>query len=371
MKRLTQIQHNLKEHKLDGFLITSQPNIFYLSGIPPLQDAKELTAFITSNNLFVFVYSTYKEEASKYIKHGTLVELSNHVKLTDLVQKIISKENLRCIGFEAYDVTYSFYSSLKKKVQSIDWKPISNLIEKQREIKDEGELTSIEKAVHIADQAFSSILAKIKPGVLEKDIALELEVFLKKNSDGIAFSPIVASGHASASPHHISGNKAIKQGEMVLLDFGAKVNGYCSDITRTIFIGKATQRFRNVYQTVLSAQQKTLDYVRKHYDNIYYHSKTDAQILSREVDRVARNYIVEKGYPTIPHGLGHSLGLEIHESPRLSPSSDEVFKQGMVFTIEPGIYIPGWGGVRIEDMVVLEKNSIRLLTQATRTLIEV
>lgn len=359
--RLQSVQEQIQKEALDALFITNQSNVFYLSGIPPLPDAKELAALVTVSELFVFTYSTYKDAAERSIQQGLLHELSSSTNLIKHLKSLRASHNLKTIGFEANDLTVSQLNNFKKEIPTMTWKGSERIVEMAREIKDEGEITSMVKAAKITDQAFDFILQKIKPGVTEKALALDLEVFLKTKADGIAFSPIVASGINSASPHHISGNKKIKHGEMVLLDFGAKIDGYCADLTRTVSVGKASQKFTDIYQTVLEAQQQALHFLL---------NRKVTEIPAKEVDAIARNFIMSKGYPSIPHGLGHCLGINIHELPRLAPTSTEILKPGMVFTIEPGIYIPGWGGVRIENVVVWKEGGMSILSQSSKNLIE-
>lgn len=383
-KRLLPLQNKLKEFHLDALLITSQPNIFYLTGIPTLPDTKELAAILTRKELFVFANSTYFVEARHQIRAGKLLALTPQMRLSHHLAQISRQESLKRLGFEASDVTVAQLQALKKALPSIRFVDSGNLIAQLRHIKDDTEIAAIKKAAKITDQAFAFILKSIKRGVREKDLALQLEVYLKKHADGIAFSPIVASGVGSASPHYISSEKVIQMGEMVLLDFGAKVDGYFSDLTRTVFVGKATEKFKEIYQTVLEAQNQALEYLRRHLGGGRLNppagggshdspevlgTGSNLEIPTKAVDSIARDYIKTHGYPDIPHGLGHSLGLEIHESPRLSPTDNTIIKPGMVFTIEPGIYLPNWGGVRIEELVYLGEKGIEVLSKSPRELI--
>ncbi|MDP3733126.1 MAG: M24 family metallopeptidase, partial [Candidatus Daviesbacteria bacterium] len=208
------------------------------------------------------------------------------------------------------------------------------------------------------DLAFDFILKKIQSGITEKEIAKELENFIKYKGAVISFPSIVAFGKNSSVPHHQTGDKRLTiNDKLILLDFGVKINGYCSDMTRTIFFGKPSGKQRKIYETVLEAQKRAVDFVNKQIKN-------GKIIKAKEVDQVAREYIKSKGFFDIPHSLGHGIGLEVHEHPNLSPKSKDILKEGMVFSIEPGIYIQGEGGVRIEDLFVLEKGVLRKLTCA-------
>lgn len=218
-------------------------------------------------------------------------------------------------------------------------------------------IPSIKKACKLTDAAFKFILKKIKPGISEKEIAFEINDFIKKHGADIAFPSIVAFDKNSVEIHHKPTDQRLKTKDIILMDFGAKVENYCSDMTRTIFLGKATSEQKKIYQTVLEAQKRAM-------------KQLNNGIKASSVDKIARDYIVSQGYPTIPHSLGHGVGLEVHESPRLSPTSNDILKPGMVFSIEPGIYLPNKFGVRIEDLVALEQDGIKILTHSTKALIE-
>lgn len=231
-------------------------------------------------------------------------------------------------------------------------------------IKNPSEISNIEKACKLTDKAFNYILNKIRQGISEKELAFKIEFFIKKNGADIAFPSIVAFGKNSAFPHHVPTNnsKLITHNSIILLDFGAKVDNYCSDMTRTVFFGKPTTEQKLMHQTVLEAQKQAIDYLKS---SIINHKS----ISAKDVDETSRKYIISKGYRTIPHSVGHGIGLEVHEPPHLSPKSKDILKPGMVFTIEPGIYIKGSGGVRIEDVIVLKNNGLSFLSKSSRELI--
>jgi Xaa-Pro aminopeptidase len=213
----------------------------------------------------------------------------------------------------------------------------------------------MQEAADLADQTFTYILTKLKPGVSENEIALEMEIYMRKHgATSSSFDTIVASGERSALPHGVASDRLLQANEFVKLDFGAYYHGYCSDLTRTVVLGKPTERHKQIYDTVLEAQLLALE-------------KLKPGMTGREVDAIARNVITKAGYGDhFGHGTGHGLGMEIHEAPRLSLLSDTVLEPGMVVTVEPGIYIPGFGGVRIEDDVVITENGIRILTKSSK-----
>jgi len=224
-------------------------------------------------------------------------------------------------------------------------------------VGDKEEIENIQAACALGDKTFELILNEIKLGVTEKEIAKLIEIFILENGAEISFRPIVAFGENSSSPHHVSGNRKLGKNEIVLLDFGTKINDYCSDMTRTVIFGKASAQQKRIYNTVFEAQQKAIAYLG---------TGRKAAIA----DKIAREYIQSQGFPTIPHSLGHGIGLEVHEKPSLSPNSKSTIENGMVFSIEPGIYLPRIGGVRIEDLVLMTKKGPLLISRANREIIE-
>jgi len=237
-------------------------------------------------------------------------------------------------------------------------------------VKSPAEILAIEKACRLGDKTFDYVLGKIKEGVSEKGLAFEIQFFIKKQGADISFPPIVAFGKNSAFPHHVPthNSKLLTHNSIILLDFGVRLNNYCSDMTRTVFFGSANAEYRKIYQTVLDAQNKAIDFLNSLF---IVHNSKNKTVKASKVDKIARKYITSQGYPTIPHSLGHGIGLEVHESPRLSPKSKDILKPNMVFTIEPGIYLPGFGGVRIEDVVTIEKSGPRLITKCPKQMVQI
>ncbi|HWQ62334.1 MAG TPA: aminopeptidase P family protein, partial [Negativicutes bacterium] len=258
------------------------------------------------------------------------------------------------IGFES---DHTAWDDFRKMSEFVKLFPLH--LDKLRMVKDEAELAALRVAVRLADAAFDHILAYIRPGVSEREIALELEFFMrKKGAEKAAFDIIVASGQRSALPHGLAGDKRIAAGEFVTMDFGAVYEGYHSDITRTVVVGKASSRQREIYDLVRAAQQAGLDAIT-------------AGRPGCEVDGAARRVIGDAGYGEyFGHGLGHGVGLAIHEEPRLSPVGDVVLAPNMTVTVEPGVYLPDWGGVRIEDTVVVTANGVQILTASSKELIQ-
>lgn len=232
-------------------------------------------------------------------------------------------------------------------------------------IKTKSEIAKIEKACQIGDKAFAYIIKKIICGITEKELSLEIQCFIRKNGAGLSFRPLVSFGKNTAEVHHKPTNRKLRRNDIIMLDFGVKIDGYCSDITRTIFMGKATEKQKRIYQTVLEAQKRAIGLLDSEFCIL------NSKLKAKDVDKIARDYIIKVGFSPIPHGLGHGIGQKVHEPPKISPKSKAVLKRRMVFSIEPGIYLKNFGGVRIEDLVALEKTGPRLLTKAKRGLIKI
>lgn len=249
------------------------------------------------------------------------------------------------MGFEGSNIKFAEYKRLKHKL-TVKLVPTKNIIENLRMIKSPEEIENIKKAVSLTKKAFTFIKKQLKPGKTEKQISWQMEKFFKENgADQLAFPIIAASGANSSIPHYQTGNRKLKKNDIVLIDAGCKINGYYSDMTRTFFIGKLKPEWKKIYKIVKSAQQKALSYVKARHLH---------RIKSNQLDKVARDYIKSKGFgKKFIHNLGHGLGLDIHEKPYISPKSKQTLRSGMAFTIEPGIYLPGKFGIRIEDTVVL------------------
>jgi len=362
--RLLKIRTLLKKQKLDAILISSVSNIIYLTGYSGFsRDEREAFLLITKENQYIITDGRYSEAVYNHIPHFQLIEISSKKTLENIFRDLAKKESIKKLGFEPENITVSEYKLFKNIFTQTS--PIS--LTSLRILKEPSEVDSIEQACRLGDKAFEHILTKIKKGVTEKEVAFELELFIKKQGADISFPPIVAFGKNSSIPHHLSTNTKLKINDIVLFDFGVKLNNYCSDMTRTVFFGKATKEQKRMYQAVLEAQKRTIDFLKS---SIINHKSIKRTVKARDVDRVARSHITSSDFSTIPHSLGHGVGIEVHESPRLSPNSNDELKPGMVFSIEPGIYIPGFGGVRIEDLLVLEKNKVRILTHAPKELVE-
>ena len=320
---------------------------------------------ITNKENYLITDGRYSEAVAG-IPGFKLIEISSSNSLEKVFENLSKK--IKKLGIDESNITVAENKKLKKYFRAIPIPDLKNL----RVIKDKSEISKIEKACKLGDEAFDFILKKLKLGVSEKQIAFELEFFIKRNGADISFPPIVAFGANSSIPHHQTSDKRLKTNSIVLLDFGVKLGNYCSDMTRTIFFGKANDKFKKMYKTVLDAQEKAIERLSHLGGGRMDSSEVNSrEIKAADVDRVARDYTIKQGFPSIPHSLGHGIGIEVHEPPHLSPTSKVGLKPSMVFSIEPGIYIPGYGGVRIEDLVVLEKNASRLLTHSPKEIIEI
>ena len=349
--KLLKLRQALKEQNLDALLVTSDYNRRYMTGFT----GSSGVAIISADAAVFITDFRYTEQASAQIQGFEIVQHNGVIHQEVAAQ--VKKLGIRTLGFEQDMMTYSMYE-LYKQVISAQFVPVSGLIEKIRLIKTQEEINIIKVACEIADKAFSHILTYIKPGVTELDVSNELEFFMRKQgATSSSFDIIVASGLRSALPHGVATNKVIEQSDFVTLDFGAYYNGYISDITRTVAVGKPSAKLVEMYNTVLESQLLALE-------------KVGPGMTGREADAIARDYLVSKGYgEAFGHSLGHGIGLEVHENPGLSMRSTTVLEPNMVVTIEPGVYLPGIGGVRIEDDIVITDKGNEILTHSSKQLI--
>ncbi len=354
MNKIVKIRKKLAGLTLDALFISNQYNVSYLTGFAGLSpNEREGFLFVTQNLAYLLTFPTYFGLFKKGGNGFTSLNITREIRMSDHLTEIIKREKINKIGFEKDNLTVSEYESLKTKLPS-SLSPTENIVEEERLTKDNDEITKIKSAAKMTDMAFEYIKEKIKKGVSEKDLALELEFFLKKNAGDIAFPPIVAYDENAAIPHYLSSNdQRLTTNSLILLDFGAKVEGYCADMTRVVFFGSPNNNRVKIYNTVLKSQELAL-------------KKIKSGLKTAEIDKVAREYIKSAGFPEYPHGLGHGVGLAIHEAPRLKPESTEVLKENMVVTVEPGIYLEGNCGVRIEDLVVLTKEGCEILSKSSK-----
>lgn len=355
---LDRIMTILKEKKLDALLVHDPFNMRRISGFR----GGEGMLYISGQNRILITDSRYTEAAAKETKPAgfRVIEEGRKNSRFHILEELLRLDDAEVLGFEDAYLKYRDFASLQKKLNGVkSWIPLGDLIAELRWIKTEEELQALQKAEAIGDAAFSDMLEIIRPGMTELEVAYELEYAMKKEgAEGFSFATIIASGRHSSMPHAVPTEKKIEKGDLVTMDFGCIYQGHCSDMTRTISIGKADERKKSVYQVVLEAQKAALAFIREGY-------------TGSEVDHVARKIIEDAGYGQFfGHALGHSVGLEIHERPNLSPAETTVLREGMIETVEPGIYLTGDFGIRIEDMVQVTKEGCINYTHSPKELIE-
>jgi Xaa-Pro aminopeptidase len=354
--RLQRFRETLADLHLDGMIISTPENRRYLSGFT----GSSGVLLISESQAFIITDFRYWEQVA--LEVGEFELAKQGPDLWRSVMELIEALKWQKIGFEANNLTFHEYQTLSDSASSgLRFIPTTDLVEKLRWVKEPGEIETLVRATEITDLALQKTLTIIKPGVTEEMIALEFDYQLRAGgAEGSAFTTIVASGERAALPHGAASGKPVANGDLVIIDGGAIYKGYHGDLTRTVVIGKANSRQQEIYQIVLQAQEKALAFLK-------------AGLVGNVVDGVAREFIAGQGYGEyFGHGLGHSVGLNIHERPRLSITEQSVIPAGVVITVEPGIYLPGWGGVRIEDLVVVEENGVRNLTKSPKeSLVEI
>lgn len=351
--RLDNLRKLLQQRDIDGIFVYSEANNRYFSGFT----GSTGYTIVGFNNADFITDFRYMEQARMQCRGFNITIQKNN--LFEEINNVVKRNGIRKLGIEENFMTVSMSEELKSKIPGIELHPAESIISKLRIKKDSTEIENTAKAAQIADEAFAHMLGYIKPGLTENEISLELEYFMKKKGASAAsFESIVASGIRSSMPHGTATEKKIESGEFLTLDFGCVYNGYCSDMTRTVFIGKAGEKHRKIYDIVLKAQIEALKGIKP-------------GVSGKAVDKIARDIITEEGYGEyFGHGLGHGVGLAVHEGPRLSVMGEDILEPGMIVTDEPGIYIPGFGGVRIEDLVLVTESGALSLSKSPKELIE-
>jgi Xaa-Pro aminopeptidase len=352
-KRLQKLRGRLVEKELDAIFITQADNRRYLSGFHGTAGY----LLITQKKAVLATDFRYTEQAKTEAPDFTIYRINGG--LSNWLPGLLGDLKIKKMGFEGGDVTYDFHrrlqSALKNISNGIKLVDTGELVLEIRAVKEPAEIAFITKASRLTDLVIEYVEKKIKTGITEKQIAWELERAMRENgSEPLPFDIIVGSGPNAALPHAKPTDRTVNRGEPIVIDMGAKHRGYASDLTRTVCTGRPDKKFKEVYGIVLEAQQAAIAQIRR-------------GMTGKEADAIAREVITKAGYgAAFGHSLGHGVGLAEHEMPYLSPSSKEKLENGMVFTIEPGIYLPEWGGVRIEDTVVMEGGKVRLLTNARK-----
>lgn len=352
MSRISALQAKLKEENIDAMLIASEENRRYLSGFTGTFGYVLLSQregwFLTDSR-----YILQAKEQVKELKVGLL----EHFDLPLALKQIMDTRELATLAVEANRITLDFYQGLCKQFGRKAVLPTTGWVENLRMIKSEEEIALIARAEKIGDMAFEHILEYIKPGISEQDVALELEYYMKKQgASSLSFTTIVASGARSQMPHGVASAKKLEAGDLITMDYGCIYQGYCSDMTRTVALGSITDEQKHIYELVLEAQCRAIEGIK-------------AGVIGKDIDDIARKVFREHNVSKyFGHGLGHSVGLEIHEEPRFSIKDNHVMQENMVMTVEPGLYLHGYG-VRIEDVVVVKKDGCINLTNSSKELI--
>ncbi|MDP2942303.1 MAG: Xaa-Pro peptidase family protein [Candidatus Omnitrophota bacterium] len=343
--RIERVIVTLVKERIDAFLITKAANVRYLSGY----SGEEAILFITHKRRFFITDSRYALQARKDTKGFTVKIIKS--TLAETVRDLARALKVRRLGFECNDLTHAQHERLVRTLPGTEIVPVSDIIEKLRQIKDAGEIRLIRRSVSILERSLIRFKTMLMPGLTERDLAAELEHFIKASGgEKSSFDIIVASGSNSAFPHAHPTNRRIKPNDMVLLDLGVECEGYNSDLTRVFFLGKINPRTKKIYGIVKEANRRSIKAIR-------------SGVKISKIDEIARGFIRKRGFGGyFGHALGHGIGLEVHESPSISGRNHTVLKPGMVFTIEPAVYLPGRGGIRIEDMVLVTKKGCEVLT---------
>lgn len=351
LDRLNKLKENMAALELDGLVVTDRADVFYLSGLL----SSNCLLLISQADDILLTDSRYILAAQRARGQFEIREVN--FALEREAGTIIKNMRLKRVGIQDLSLSLAAYMELSRDAQG-QFLPVGEMLREQRAVKDKNELDAIKRAQHITDSAFNKLLEYIKPGLSEADIASELEYLMRKSgADGFAFETIAAAGINGAKPHAQPGEYKLKRGDMLTLDFGAKKDGYCSDMTRTVAVGEPPNELRKIYNIVLDAHKRAKEFLRP-----------GAGV--REIDAIARDYIRQQGYGEyFGHGLGHGVGIEIHELPVLSYKRDGMLLPGNVVTIEPGIYIPNIGGVRIENMCFITESGYEDITRSDNNLI--
>jgi Xaa-Pro aminopeptidase len=351
--RLAKLRTAMAERQVDGLLVCKPENRAYLSGFT----GSSGWLLVSADRAVLVTDFRYVEQATAQAQAYEVVR-QGQVHFPTIAE-IVGQMGATRLGFEGDFITADEFRQYEQLLPDLDLVPVTGMVEGLRMFKDEGEIAIMAKAAAIADEAWSHILGHIRPGVTEWDVAVELEYSMRKlGAQGPAFDTIVASGVRSSLPHGRASQKVIAAGDLVTCDFGALYEGYCSDMTRTVMVGEPTEKQREIYAIVLEAQLRGV-------------AACKAGMTGMDLDEVCRSYIRERGYgENFGHGTGHGVGRFIHEGPKVSvKGANDVLQAGMVVTIEPGIYVAGWGGVRIEDMLLVTETGCRRLSQSPKELV--
>lgn len=355
--RRRKLLKKIKAAKLDALLVTNFTNVMYLTGF-----TGDSSYLLLGPDVERLISDTrYAVQIAEECPGLETYVRDNSEKIETSVGKVISKSGLKTVGFESDTTTHAQWQKFQQNAEETAWTPTSELVEELRQLKDAAELAEIRTAIDLAERAFRVLVASLHPGMTEREASFELENAIRRfGGRGVAFDSIIAVGDRAALPHYFPGERRIGEADFLLVDWGAESSGgYCSDLTRVIVTGKIRPKLQKVYGVVLSAQKAAI-------------AKMGPGVPCQEVHAVADAVIAKAGFGgKMGHGLGHGFGLEIHEEPRMSSISESVLQPGMVVTVEPGIYLAGWGGVRIEDDVLITRTGCEVLTSVPKELDEI
>ena len=348
--RIQKLQFRLCDFGVEAILFLNIHNIRYLTGFT----GSEGLLLVGEEKAILLVDGRYTTQARSEVHHTDIFQYSD--KMKDIEQTIQSL-GLKKIGFESAFMSVDMHQNLSARLDNVYLVPMNTELRTLRAIKDEGEIAAMKQAADIASDAISALSQKIKPGWTEREAAFELEATaLRAGAEQLAFETIIASGENAALPHAKPSNRIIRKGDLVVIDFGVKYLGYCSDETCTFAIGELTDDQKNAYRAVLWAHDKAIAHIQ-------------AGLAASDADALVRDALGEKYRPFFVHGTGHGVGLEVHEAPRLAPVSGDLLEEGMVVTVEPGLYYPGFWGIRIEDTVLVKKKCCEMITKMNKKLL--
>lgn len=352
MRNLEKMQSILVPGEMDALLLTSQVSRLYAAEY----DVHEGVAVIGKEKCFYFTDSRYIEVAQENLPGFTVLEMNRANSYPSRINAALEELGAENLGIEENYLTYAEFLNYEKSLHA-KLVPCQRAVSKFREVKEDWEIANMIRAQEITDKAFAEICTILRPGMTEKEAAAELiHCLLVNGSEGLAFNPIVVSGPNTSKPHGVPGERVLEYGDFITMDFGAKINGYCADMTRTVALGFVSEEMSKVYDIVLIAQESAI-------------AMTKAGVTGQQVDGTARKVIEDAGYGAyFGHGYGHGLGLEVHEAPNCSPANDKPLEAGDVCSAEPGIYIPGKFGVRIEDVVVITEEGCLDITKSPKNL---
>jgi len=351
-KRVLSVKEKLNQNNLNGIYITNLTNVRYLTGFT----GSAGSVLILEDSQHFFSDTRYDEQSKEQVLNCEVHMIKSGYEQT--IKDLNFIKNDMNLGFESEHTSYASYNKLNKIISNANWHPTSQIVEYIAAIKDKKEIQSLKSAIEVTDEVFKQIIPELKEGAVEKEIAAKISYLFKMNgAEGDSYDPIIASGYLGALPHARPSSKSFEKGDFVVMDFGALFEGYHADMTRTVVIGEASDKHREIYDIVLDSQLAGIKFAQ-------------AGMTGKAVDRACRDIIDNAGYgKEFCHSTGHGIGLEVHTHPRLSSFNNEPLLENYVVTIEPGIYLPGWGGVRIEDDCLIRKNDCLPLNSSTKEML--